>query len=86
MRVSVAYAEAEQQWWLDVDIPEGGTAISAIHNSGILDLVDSIDLTQQKVGVFGKTVRLDATLVEGDRVEIYRPLLCSVSNSDDDEE
>jgi putative ubiquitin-RnfH superfamily antitoxin RatB of RatAB toxin-antitoxin module len=28
-----------------------------------------------KTGVFGKAVKLDALLTEGDRVEIYRPLI-----------
>jgi hypothetical protein len=35
-----------------------------------------IDLTQQKVGIFGKLVKLDAPLQPGDRVEIYRPITC----------
>ncbi|WP_413470751.1 RnfH family protein, partial [Thiomicrorhabdus chilensis] len=43
MHVSVVYAEQEQQWWLDVDLPEGATAIAAIHASGLLDLVEGID-------------------------------------------
>ncbi len=85
MHVSVVYAEQEQQWWLDVDLPEGATAIAAIHASGLLDLVEGIDLTQQKIGIFGKPVRLDNLLVEGDRVEIYRPLLW-VPPQDEDED
>ena len=35
-----------------------------------------IDLETQKVGVFGKLVKLDAALRPGDRVEIYRPITC----------
>jgi putative ubiquitin-RnfH superfamily antitoxin RatB of RatAB toxin-antitoxin module len=31
-------------------------------------------LTQQKVGIFGKIAKLDATVQEGDRVEIYRQI------------
>jgi len=28
-----------------------------------------------KIGVFGKLVKLDARLSDGDRVELYRPLM-----------
>ena len=41
---------------------------------GSLTNVLEIDLTKQKVGVFGKVAALDAKLEDGDRVEIYRPL------------
>ena len=34
-----------------------------------------IDLTINKVGVFGRLCKLDQVLKTGDRVEIYRPLL-----------
>ncbi|MEW6678596.1 MAG: RnfH family protein, partial [Pseudomonadota bacterium] len=33
-----------------------------------------IDLTVQKVGVFGKVVDLEDGLKPGDRIEIYRPI------------
>ena len=35
-----------------------------------------IDLTVQKVGIFGKVVKPEAALRPGDRVEIYRPIIC----------
>jgi len=38
--------------------------------------VFAIDLETQKVGVFGRLVKLDAPLRPGDRVEIYRPITC----------
>jgi len=34
----------------------------------------AIDISIQAVGIWGRTVALDAPLAEGDRVEIYRPL------------
>ena len=33
------------------------------------------DLGQAKVGVFGKTCRLDRVLCSGERVEVYRDLI-----------
>lgn len=76
MRVAVAYAEQGRQVWLRVDVPEGATALEAIERSGVLELCPTIDLGTQKVGVFGKPIKLDTALQPGDRVEIYRPIIC----------
>lgn len=85
MQVSVVYALAHQQWWLDVNVSEGTTLISAIHKSGILDVAPEIELESQKVGVFGKIVSLDTLLAQGDRIEIYRPITWVAPDEDDDE-
>ncbi|HEX9179257.1 MAG TPA: RnfH family protein [Burkholderiales bacterium] len=74
MQVGVAYSEAGDQAWLSIEVPEGSTVRDAIEQSGILRLFPAIDLAAQKVGVYGKLVKLDASLRPGDRVEIYRPI------------
>ena len=74
MKIGVAYSEPEKQVWLNIDLDEGATVQDAITTSGILDIFPHIDLTSQKVGVYGKFCKLDAKLKEGDRVEIYRPI------------
>ena len=74
MKVGVAYATAQRQVWLDVEVPEGATVQDAIQRSGILEQFPEIDLETQKVGVFGQVAKLDKELEEGDRVEIYRPI------------
>ena len=51
------------------------TAEQAIERSGILELYTEIDLANNKIGIFGKKIRLSKRLRPGDRVEIYRPLL-----------
>jgi hypothetical protein len=43
--------------------------------SGAHDAETCIDLTEQKVGIFGKLAKLDAPLKPGDRVEIYRGIV-----------
>jgi putative ubiquitin-RnfH superfamily antitoxin RatB of RatAB toxin-antitoxin module len=45
--------------------------------SGILELFPEIDLNSADLGIFGKIVREPEKqeVLEGDRVEIYRPLL-----------
>ncbi|QIA63177.1 RnfH family protein [Vibrio astriarenae] len=74
MRASVIYANQKDQLWLDVDVTSPATLLTAITASNIVRLFPEIDLETQKVGVFGKIKPLDSELVEGDRVEIYRPI------------
>jgi putative ubiquitin-RnfH superfamily antitoxin RatB of RatAB toxin-antitoxin module len=73
--VEVAYALPRRQLILDLQVDEGTTAEQAIHASGILEQFPGIDLQHNKVGIFGKPCRLTDTLRNGDRVEIYRPLI-----------
>lgn len=76
MQIGVAYSEAGQQVWLTIEVPDEAKVKEAIEKSGILNQFPQIDLAAQKVGVFGKLVKLDAGLRPGDRIEIYRPITC----------
>ena len=73
--VQVAYALRERQELLSLRLPAGATVQRALEASGLLQKHPEIDLAHNKVGVFGKLTKLDATLHNGDRVEIYRPLV-----------
>lgn len=74
MQISVAYAEPKSQYWQAFDVPEGSTVMLALEQSGILEHFPEIDLSSQKVGIFGKVAKLDKVLEPGDRVEVYRPI------------
>ncbi len=76
MQIAVAYSEPANQIWLTIEMPDDTTVQSAIEKSGVLRMFPGIDLTVQKVGIFGRLVKLDALLRPGDRVEIYRPITC----------
>lgn len=73
--VEVAYALPTQQILLKINVAEGATAEQAVQASGILEKFPEIDLTQNKIGIFGKLTKTDSVLRENDRVEIYRPLI-----------
>jgi putative ubiquitin-RnfH superfamily antitoxin RatB of RatAB toxin-antitoxin module len=75
MQIAVAYSDPAQQVWLRIEVPEDTTVEQAIIKSGILRQFRHIDLTEQKVGIFGKLTKLDAPLKPGDRVEIYRGIV-----------
>lgn len=74
MKVGVAYALPNKQVWLKIEVPEECTVKEAIEHSGLLKQFPEIDLTKQKVGIFGKIAKLDAKVEENSRVEIYRPI------------
>lgn len=73
--VEVAYALPEKQYLLRVTLPEGSTVEDAIRASGVLELRTDIDLGKNKVGIYSRPVKLADTVHDGDRVEIYRPLI-----------
>lgn len=75
INVEVVYALPGKQVLRQVQLTEGATVADAIHQSGVLDAFPDIDLTRNKVGIFSKLVRLDESLRDRDRVEIYRPLI-----------
>jgi uncharacterized protein len=75
MKFEVAYGRMDEQALLLVEADSPLTVEQAIERSGIQRRFPEIDLSQYKVGIFGKAVKLDAVLTEGDRVEIYRPLI-----------
>jgi len=73
--VEVAYALPEKQYLQRVKLEEGATVEEAIRASGLLTLRSDIDLTKNKVGIYSRPVKLTDTVNDGDRVEIYRPLI-----------
>lgn len=73
--VEVAYATPAEQCVIRVTCAAGATISDAIERSGILTRYPEIDLTRNKVGVYGKLAKLDGLVRERDRIEIYRPLL-----------
>lgn len=80
MKASIAYAKPAEQAWRDVTVPEGSSVRDLIDASGILNEFPEINLAKNKVGIFGEIVALDHKLEDGDRVEIYRPILIVPEN------
>lgn len=77
INVEVAYALPQRQQILSLQVEEGASVFDAVERSGIVRLFPEIDLETAKMGVFGKAVGKprETPLADGDRVEIYRPLL-----------
>lgn len=75
LTVEVAYALPHKQSLIEVAIAEGATVEEAIKASDILTLYPDIDLNKTKVGVWNRVARLSDTVSDGDRIEVYRPLI-----------
>ncbi len=77
INVEVAYALADKQKIVQMQVEEGTTAREAALRSGLTADFDDLDLAQSPLGIFGKGIARpeEHVLANGERVEIYRPLL-----------
>jgi len=77
INVEVAYALPDKQIIREVNVDAGTTIGAAIVQSGIMMDFPTLDieLENAKVGIFGKVATMTTVLADGDRVEIYRPLI-----------
>jgi putative ubiquitin-RnfH superfamily antitoxin RatB of RatAB toxin-antitoxin module len=73
IRVEVVYALPEKEDAVVLMLPEGATVRDALVASGFRARHPDIDL--RHLGIYGKAVSAERRLADGDRVEIYRPLL-----------
>ena len=73
--VEIAYALPEEQVIISIKVPTIFNVHQAIEKSGIQKKFPSIDLSKNKVGIFGKKTTLNHLLKDRDRIEIYRPLI-----------
>ncbi|MFT5083819.1 MAG: putative ubiquitin-RnfH superfamily antitoxin RatB of RatAB toxin-antitoxin module [Lentisphaeria bacterium] len=81
--VEVAYALPEKQKLIKLLVEPGTTAYVAVCKSKITDFFPGLDIENAKMGIFGQTLGTKGlaqshsyVLQDGDRVEIYRPLIC----------
>lgn len=76
LKVSVAYSpRAGEVDLVELTLPEGTTLEQALRASGLAQRHPGVDLAAAKVGIWGRNSSLDERLRDGDRVEVYRPLL-----------
>jgi putative ubiquitin-RnfH superfamily antitoxin RatB of RatAB toxin-antitoxin module len=75
IRVEVVYALPERQYLRTVKLEEGSNVEQAVIASGLLELRQDIDLKKNKLGIYSRPVKLVDTVSDGDRIEIYRPLI-----------
>jgi putative ubiquitin-RnfH superfamily antitoxin RatB of RatAB toxin-antitoxin module len=75
IHAQVVYAEAGRQTKLEVLLPEGSTVSDAISASGIAALIPDGAIASCQWGIFARKVTSGHVVRQGDRIEIYRPLV-----------
>ena len=73
--VTVVYALRESATEIALQLPAGATVTEALVRSEIAARHTEIDVAHCPVGIFGKAVDRHAVVHDGDRIEIYRPLM-----------
>ena len=72
--VQVVYALPNNPTIIDCQVEESTNILQAIVKSNILSIY-RIQLDDHLIGIYGKRCSLDELVKEGDRIEIYRPLI-----------
>jgi putative ubiquitin-RnfH superfamily antitoxin RatB of RatAB toxin-antitoxin module len=75
VKVLVALALPDRQLVEEVTLAEGATVADAIAASSLAATAPEVDLARLRTGIWSRPCARDAVLREGDRVELYRPLV-----------
>ena len=75
IRVEVVFAMPERQELVALEVTAGSTIADAIIRSGLPEMFEGFELDLARVGIFGQKTSPEQVLRDGDRVEIYRPLI-----------
>jgi uncharacterized protein len=73
--IEIAYATPDKQLILECYVEPGTSPRDAVINSAIDEYFPEINKESCDIGIFGKVIRKDHLLENGDRIEIYRPLI-----------
>lgn len=76
VNIEVIYALEDEQKILRLSVAKKSTVAEVIKQSGILKLYPQIDLDQSQCGIYSHVVTMEQIVKEGERIEIYRPLIC----------
>ena len=75
LKVEVVHALAQRSICKSLQLPPGASIADALRLAAADEDFQGLDLANAAVGVFGKVTDRNQPLKDGDRVEIYRPLL-----------
>ena len=72
--IELVFASEDKQRLLSVEVAVGTTAREAVITSELISEFPDCDFSQCPLGIWGRPVPGGRCLVDGDRVEAYRPL------------
>lgn len=73
--IEIAYALEDKQIVLTQKIESSVKPRDALKASDLLEYFEDLDLENIDIGIFGKAIKEDYSLQQGDRIELYRPLI-----------
>jgi putative ubiquitin-RnfH superfamily antitoxin RatB of RatAB toxin-antitoxin module len=79
--VSVVYALPDRQTIVRLELPADASVADAVEKSGLVRRYKEISEHPLACAIYGRAVKPDSALREGDRVEILRPLLIDPKES-----
>ena len=74
LEIEIVYGLPDRQVLKTMQLAEGTTVRAAALQSGLDRIFEDLNLHSAPLGIFGKAVKDDTPLRDGDRIEIYRPL------------
>ncbi len=75
LRVEVVLARPDAADRVALELEAGATARDALQASGLVARHPELGSGAVPLGIFGRRVRAETPLNDGDRIEIYRPLV-----------
>ena len=73
--IEIVRAEHVDNPTINLQLPSGATVADALRAAAAASGFDDIPSMHDQVGIFGVRCELSHVLQDGDRVELYRPLL-----------
>jgi putative ubiquitin-RnfH superfamily antitoxin RatB of RatAB toxin-antitoxin module len=74
LQIEIAYAEPRRALVKGYQVEPGACVADALQLAALDPEFAGIDPLNRPCGIFGRAVRPDRLLKDGDRIEIYRPL------------
>ena len=75
INVEIVFALPDKATILNVEVEQGQSVEQVVIQSGILEQCPEIDPNNLSLGIWNRTVKAKHIVLEGDRIEIYRPLI-----------
>jgi putative ubiquitin-RnfH superfamily antitoxin RatB of RatAB toxin-antitoxin module len=74
LRIEIAYAEPQRAILKAYRLGAGSCVADALRLAALDPDFSGVDLANSALGIFGRPTRTDQPVLDGDRIEIYRPL------------
>jgi len=75
IEVQIVYVLKQKFWQKRLTIARGSTPMDVIQHSGLLNEFQELDISELSYGVYSQRVDQNYLLNNGDRLEVYRPLI-----------